>query len=285
VSLLVLGLLFISALFHAAWNLLLKQAGEKYLATWWALLLSSLCALPILAFRPISVRLAGPFILLSAMLEATYFSFLSSAYQRGDFSMIYPIARGAAPAFLAGWSALLLGERLSVLGGLGIMMIISGVVIVSSRSVGIYRNARLHHSIGLFALLIAVIISLYSIVDGTAVKQHDPAAYIALVFTTTTIFLTPLIIHRYGLSALLTKGRPHWRRLLVIGVFNVCGYVCVLVAYSLAQVSYAGAIREISVVIGALAGWRILEEPFGKVRVIGAVIVFVGVVLIAFKGT
>lgn len=282
-SLLVLGLLLVSAVIHTTWNLLLKQAGDKYLATWWALLISSLCALPVLVFRPIAVRQAGIAILLSALCEAVYFSLLSRAYQRGDFSLIYPIARGSAPALLTIWSILWLGERLSLIGCLGIAFIVMGVAIVSGSALRMQSAVRLHLANGGLALVIALIISLYSIIDGKAVKQHDPVAYIAFVFTATTIFLTPLMLRRYGLSALITGGARHWRRLLVIGVLNVSGYGCVLIAYHLAQVSYAGAIREISVVFAALAGWRLLGESFGRMRLIGASTVFLGVLLIAFK--
>src|SRR5262249_61149302 len=61
-------------------------------------------------------------------------------------------------------------------------------------------------------------------------------------------------------------------------------YILVLQAYRIASVSYAGAIREISVVFGALAGWRWLGEGFGLPRTIGALLIFLGILVIAAVG-
>ena len=70
----------------------------------------------------------------------------------------------------------------------------------------------------------------------------------------------------------------------LMGLLTFLAYSLVLTAYSMTQVSYAGAIREVSIVIAALAGWGLLGEGLGKVRVVGAAVVFAGILLIAFKG-
>src|SRR5512136_827165 len=111
-SLFALMLLFISAILHASWNLLLKQAGEKYIAIWGALLVSSVCSLPILIFRSISLSAVWPYLLASAVFETAYLGTLTTAYRDADFSLIYPLARGTAPAFLMMWAILFLGEQL-----------------------------------------------------------------------------------------------------------------------------------------------------------------------------
>jgi drug/metabolite transporter (DMT)-like permease len=280
----ILLLLLLSAGFHAGWNLLLKQTGEKYIATWWALVASSVCALPVLAFSPISLAAVWPYLLASALFEALYYTVLVRAYGRGDFSLVYPIARGAAPALLALWAVLFLGERLRFFGGVGLGLIILGLVVVGGSAWFSRRVLLPDRPSILLALGAAGCISLYSVIDAAAVKHHSPAAYTVLAFAATAALLTPFVMRRYGVPAVVAEWKLHWRRLLVIGLLTFFAYGLVLTVYRVAQVSYAGAIREISIVIAALAGWRWLGEELGKVRVIGATVVFAGILFIAFKG-
>jgi drug/metabolite transporter (DMT)-like permease len=284
ISPLALSLLVVSAVLHAGWNLLLKQAGEKQIATWWALVAGSVCAAPLLVFIPISIASVWPYLLASAVFEALYYLVLAQAYSQGDFSLVYPIARGAAPALLALWSVIFLGERLRFFGGLGLALICLGLAVVGGSA---WFSQRAHwpgRASVLLALGVAVCISLYSVIDGAAVKHNPPAAYTVLELAAAAILLTPLTMRRYGWSAVKAEWKQHWRRLLLIGVLTVAAYLLVLTVYSVAQVSYAGAIREVSIVIAALAGWGLLGEALGKVRVAGAGIVFAGILLIAWRG-
>ena len=79
-----------------------------------------------------------------------------------------------------------------------------------------------------------------------------------------------------------------WRKkrgyILLGGVLGLVAYMMALFAYTFAPLSYSGAIREVSVVIGAFLGWRFLKEDMGGVRVLGSVIVFTGVMVIAVFG-
>jgi multidrug transporter EmrE-like cation transporter len=109
-------LLFISASLHALWNLLLKRSQEKYIAMGWQVILSGVFALILLLFIGLPPRSMWLFALISMSLEAVYFILLSSAYTSNDFSLVYPIARGTAPAFLMAWSVLFLREQLTAGG-------------------------------------------------------------------------------------------------------------------------------------------------------------------------
>jgi drug/metabolite transporter (DMT)-like permease len=280
---LVLLLLFASAVFHAGWNLLLKQAGEKHIATWWALVATAVCALPVLAFNPISLAVAWPYVLASAGFEALYYWVLVQAYDQGDFSLVYPVARGAAPALLALWAVLFLGERLRLFGGVGLGLIVLGLAVVGGSAWFTHRGSPSRLSLGL-ALGVALCISLYSIIDAAAVKHNAPAGYTVVIFAATAALMAPVVLRRYGWPAVAAEWRGHWRRLLLIGLLTFLAYSLVLTVYRVGQVSYAGAVREISIVLAALAGWRLLGEPLGKVRVAGAAVVFAGILLIALKG-
>jgi drug/metabolite transporter (DMT)-like permease len=97
----------------------------------------------------------------------------------------------------------------------------------------------------------------------------------------TGLLFTPVAVHGNGWRKTLQVGRAHWRRILLIGAAGLLAYALVLNAYAIAQVSYAGALREVSIVFAALAGWKLLGEPLGRVRVIGSLVIFAGIVLIA----
>lgn len=281
---LAVALLFGSAVLHTTWNLLLKQAGEKYLTTWWAVLLGSAVFLPFLAFTGLPIRAAWPYLLASVLVEAAYYVILPMAYQTADFSLVYPLARGAAPALIATWSVLFLGEQLTLPGIFGLGLMVVGLLVVGSSQL-FQPGSSKPHLRGIFlALSLAVLISIYSTIDGAAVKQTPAFAYAILVFFLAPVLTFPLVLRRYGWQTLGAELAGHRWRILSIGLLTVCAYLLALAAYSLAPVSYVGAIREISVVFGAVAGWWFLSERVGGWRVAGAVIIFGGLLLITLAG-
>jgi drug/metabolite transporter (DMT)-like permease len=281
-SLFALTLLLTAAALHAVWNLLLKQVENKYIITWWSTLLSTVTVLPLLAMGRMPDRQVWPYIIASAIVEVAYMATLASAYDLSDFSLVYPVARGAAPAFLAIWSAIFLGDRLSRAGLVGLVMIIAGLGIVGSNEWLAHRNHTHVQRRGLFlALGVALLISTYSTIDGAAVKQTDPTAYSMVMLGLTGVFFTPFALQRNGWREVARTGQKHWLRILLIGAFGLLAYALVLNAYAIAKVSYAGAIREVSIVFAALAGWKLLGERLGGVRLAGSIIIFGGILLIA----
>lgn len=263
---------------------MLKQAGEKYIATWWAVLLGSAIFLPFIFITGLPAREIWLFILASVVLEVGYYLALSTAYQEADFSLVYPLARGAAPALIAVWSVLFLGERLTVGGVLGSGIIIFGLLVIGGSNLFQRGGKKLHLRAILLALTIALLISLYSTIDGAAVKRTPAFSYAVIVFFLAPVLTSPLLFHRYGWQTLKSELAIHRTRLVSIGLLTVCSYLLALAAYSIAPISYAGAIREVSVVLGAFAGWRFLGERMGGLRVAGAAIIFSGILIIAVFG-
>ncbi|HEU5380099.1 MAG TPA: DMT family transporter [Ktedonobacteraceae bacterium] len=280
-----LALLLVSAFLHATWNLLIKRAREKQIFTWWALIVGLLCFSPLLlqvrAF-PVSI---WPYVLSSALMEAIYYFVLIRAYQYGDFSLVYPLARGAAPALLTLWAVLFLGERPAPSGLVGIGLLICGLVVVGSTSWWQQRrtSSLVSSALGL-ALATACCVSIYSAIDGAAVRQVAPLPYTVMVVGLAGVLITPLIVVRYGGQAMLTEMRASWPLIVLAGILSLLTYMLVLLAYSFSPVSYGGAIREISVVIAAFIGWRWLGEGFGRARLLGAALIFVGILAIALAG-
>jgi drug/metabolite transporter (DMT)-like permease len=279
-------LLCFSALLHTTWNLLLKQAGEKYIATWWGILLGASLFLPVLLWTGLPARETWGLLLLSVLAETAYYITLAAAYRDADFSLVYPLARGAAPFLIATWSVLFLREQLSPTGLAGLGLIVAGLLTVGGSSLlAAHGSGKAPHWRGIgLALLLAVLISVYSTLDGAAVKQTSALAYGTLVFLLPPALTLPVVLRRYGWTLMKTELRQHSARLVAIGVLMVGAYLLVLTAYSLARVSYSGAVREVSVVLGALAGWLFLGERLGWLRVAGALAIFSGILLIALGG-
>ena len=281
---LALVLLFISASMHALWNFLLKSADEKYIAMGWQVMLSGLFSLIFIFFTGLPPKEMWGFAIISMILEAIYFILLCIAYSDHDFSLVYPIARGAAPALLVLWSAIFLREQLTTGGYIGLAMITSGMIVIGATTLLNNKSEKPHLRGILTALSVALIISIYTFIDGTAVKNGPALPYGLSMFMMIPFVTTPYLTRKYGWSHFADMWNKKRGYLLLGGMLGLVAYMLALFAYTFAPLSYSGAIREVSAVIGAFLGWRFLKEEMGGVRVVGSAIVFAGVMVIAMFG-
>jgi drug/metabolite transporter (DMT)-like permease len=277
-------LLLASASLHALWNLILKRANEKYIAMGWQVIVGGIFAFIILIFTGLPPRSTLPFLLASVLLETIYFILLSNAYTDHDFSLVYPIARGTAPAILLVWSLLLMKEKTNTGGILGIGLIVCGMVIIGATSLFQNPGSKLHIKGILTALSVAVMISLYTFVDGFAVKNTSPLTYGLTMFALVPIPTTIFNLRKYGWDKFSSTWHASRLTLSLAAVLGIFSYLFALFAYSFAPISYSGAIREVSVIIGAFLGWKFLGENMGGTRVLGAIIIFTGILIITILG-
>ena len=277
-------LLLTSAVLHALWNLILKQSSEKYIAMGWQVIISGIISVVALFFTGLPPRSMWIFALISMTLEAIYFVLLSFAYSDHDFSLVYPVARGAAPALVVLWSFLFLQEVPSTLGFIGIATIVLGLVIIGATSLFQPHEGKPKFRGIAIALSIALVISIYTLIDGFAVKHGPVMPYGLSMFMLVPVLTTPVIVRHYGRDHFVKAWKDQPARLILVGFLGVIAYLFALFAYSIAPVNYSEAIREVSVVIGAFAGWQLLGEKLGKTRVLGAAVIFAGIVLIAVFG-
>lgn len=281
---LALVLLFISASMHALWNFLLKSAEEKYIAMGWQTILSGLLALGVMFYSGLPPKEMWPFAIVSMALEALYFILLCIAYSDHDFSLIYPIARGAAPALLVVWTATFLQEQLTTGGYVGLTMITVGMMVIGATALLQSKGEKVHLKGVITALTVALVISLYTFIDGKAVKSGPALPYGLSMFVMVPFVTTPYITYHYGWKSFIRVWNKNRNYLLIGGVLGLIAYMLALFAYTFAPLSYSGAIREVSAVIGAFLGWHFLKERMGGVRMAGSVIVFTGVMVIAIFG-
>jgi drug/metabolite transporter (DMT)-like permease len=134
------------------------------------------------------------------------------------------------------------------------------------------------------ALLTALFISIYSTIDGAAARMVNPLTYVLWSVGLSALFAAPFIVLRYGARLAALELKENWTRILLVGFLMVATYGAVLFTYSIGSVTYAGSIREVSIVFGALLGWRFLGEGMGMSRVAGALLISIGIIVIATLG-
>jgi len=277
-------LLLAGAVLHTAWNVLLKGSEDKYITTWWMVFHGGIFSLLVLPFTGLPAREIWVFIFFSVLVEAAYFIALSYAYRDNELSLIYPIARGAAPAFLAIWSILFLHEKPTGGGMFGLLLIIIGLVMIG---LGNFLKAKISsvHMRGIaIAIFIALLISIYTVVDGTAVKRSSTLPYVFTVFSMVPIPLAPFVLKQYGWNRLKQTWYAQGFRIVLPAVLGVSAYLLALLAYRIAPLSYSGAVREVSVVFGTFAGWRFFGERMGSIRLVGSFVIFAGILMVAVLG-
>ncbi len=280
-----LGLVLLAAAAHATWNVLARRAGDKLAFLWCGNAVATVVFFPIGAWLLLSepIPLVGwAIVLVSAGLEALYYWTLAQAYRYGDLSLVYPLARGTAPVLVPVLAALFLGERLSGLAVAGIGMVVVGTVAIHTRQLGwpsVRAIADVLGQLGTrYALATGLVIAAYSALDKYGVTLVTPVLYAYLLFAGLTVLLLPVVLQRR--SALVQEWQARRRSIVVVGLLAPVSYGLVLLALTLAPVSYVAAAREISVVLAALLGALVLHEGYGRQRLLGSAAIAAGLMLL-----
>jgi drug/metabolite transporter (DMT)-like permease len=278
-----LTLVVAAAVCHAFWNALAKRARQPLVFLWSSVTVATLTlAVPSLALLTVdAVRAASPFLAASVGLHAFYFYALSASYGAGDFSRVYPIARGLGVALVPVVAYVAFGERLTPLGIVGIALVITGIVAINllpRASAARGRPWRLGAGTG-WALLTGLTITAYSVTDKAGVARLHPVPYIALMGIGTVVALVPAVGRR--LPALREEWRVNWRAILAASSTNLTSYLLVLFAFRLSKAGYVVAARELSIVFSALLGSIWLGEGRLAPLLAAAVVVVIGIGCVA----
>ncbi|RUL74960.1 EamA family transporter [Dyella choica] len=265
----------LAALLHASWNALIKQGGNKLLSM---VLVANSAALLAAFFLPVlspPARASWPFILSSTILQIGYFVLLAQAYRVADLSQAYPLMRGTAPLLVAVACACFLRESLRPIAWTGIAVICIGIL-----SLALPRQLEGgRRGIGL-ALLNAVLIAGYTLVDGIGVKLSGaPAAYTLWIFLLTGIPLAAwaLLARR---AAYCRYMASHWRAALAGGIGTTTSYALVLGAMTTAPIAMVAALRETSILFAAVLSGMVLKESLGLLRLTAICIIAVGAMVL-----
>lgn len=278
-----------SALLHAGWNYLTKKSQQKIVFVWCFLSVTLLLYFPIvLYFWPSTTISSKGFycILASAFLHAFYFWTLSKAYEGGDLSLVYPIARGSMPLFVTFLAVILIHEQLSVIGISGISLVVFGIYVIHLRSFSrqsfLEPFLALRGGASLWALSTGGSNGIGSLVDKIGVGIVYPPVYIYLMFVGVWLLLTPYILLRRR-REIKKEWQVNARGILAVGFLVTFTYMMILFAMRMSPVSYVVAVRNVSIIFSVLFGIHWLKEKHGKQRVIGAFLIALGVVFIGLS--
>jgi drug/metabolite transporter (DMT)-like permease len=276
VSATVVGITLVAAVLHAVWNAVAHAAGDRLVG--FALIGVSYVAaggIAAVVLGPPPAR-AWPFVLTSAACHVVYTLLLWWSYELGDFSQTYPIARGTAPWVVA-LIELALGHGLPALQATGIVVISAGLL---SLALDGGRPSRAALPALAVAAATGLFIAAYTVIDATAVRTVPVPIYAAWMFLVQGPVLPAIAFARRRrrlagqMRAVLLPG-------LGGGVISVAAYGLVLVAQTSGATAAVAALRETSIVIGALIGAFFLDERLGTRRAVAAAVVAVGIVLVS----
>jgi len=269
-------LVLISAFMHATWNAVVRAGSSRFMTL--ALvdgtaLLICLAALPLVNVPSLQV---WGYVLLSVILNTVYRLFLIKAYETGDFGQVYPVMRGVPPVLVALFSYFLLHEQLSFHAMAGVLLIYLGII-----SLTFVRRMTAHMLKPiLMAVGAGVFIASYTVVDAKGVRASETVLQYIIYLTVFQSIPIPLLAFFKERAALVQAIGSHWRVGALGGVFYLASYGLVLFALSLDAVAKVSALRETSVIIGAIIAALFFHERFGWRRMLSAFVIVCGIILI-----
>lgn len=283
-SLSALGLILAAAFVHATWNLLLKRAGGGIVLVWLfgavaTIIYGPLAVAIIVVQRPHIGWTEGVFIVGSGVIHIGYYLALQRGYRTGDLSLVYPLARGSGPMLATIGAITLFGERPSPLALFGAAIIVTSVFVLAGGAGGIRFGAS--EGAVAYGLLTGAVIATYTLWDkhAVAVLAIPPLVLDWGSSLSRVLLLSPVTL-RHG-DRVRTLWRDQWKVILALGLLNPLSYILVLTALVTAPVSYIAPAREISILVGALLGARLLAEGDARRRLLAAGGMVAGVVALA----
>ena len=276
-------IVLLAGLLHALWNIVAKKAGGDVRFACFS------AGVGIVVCAPLGIWFgwdvvpqwdvwAWSFVVGSALLRILYFVVLLRGYRLADLTVVYPLARGTGPLLSSLAAICWFDEAISLLGIFGIASVIGGVFLIAggpSLTRECFRSAGLR-----YGLLTGVLIAIYTVVDGYAVKVLLLSPFLMHYVENVVrgVLLMPVVLRdRPAASAL---WRQQWKYALIVGTLTPVSYVLVLYALQTAPLSLVAPAREVSMLFAALIGGHLLGEGDRRLRVLGALLIACGVVML-----
>ncbi|MCW5680713.1 MAG: EamA family transporter [Xanthobacteraceae bacterium] len=265
------------AVMHAGWNALVKTGLDRTTSIFLLAAFQGIISLALIPLFVLPAALSWPWIAVSALLHSGYKIFLIRAYEHGDFSQVYPLARGSAPLIVAIAGIFLLNESLTAMKFAAVCAIGLGVMLMSAK---FGAGEAMPRKALLFALGTALFTASYTLVDAVGAQLSGTASGFTLwMFAGDGILMTlyALLVRGRGLAAAV---RGNVGSGIVAGVLSLGSYWIAIWAFTLAPVALVAALRETSVLFAMLIAVFLLGEKAGAQRWLAAALILAGIVLI-----
>jgi len=268
----------LAALLHAGWNAAIKTGLSKQGAMF---LLSvghaalGLAVIPFYGWPPAAV---WPWLLASGAIHMGYQVFLAYAYEQGDMSRVYPIARGAAPLIVLLVGITVLDDPLRGAEVAGILVLGAGIALMAR---GVFRHGESRRLLPL-ALGAACATAGYTLTDGIGARVWGEAlGYVAWLMVLSAVFYTPVAVALKG-TAVLRAGRRDWAMGMAAAAASFLAYAIAVWAMTRAPIPLVGALRETSILFAVLIGWLVFAERMDRGKLVALALILAGVVLTRF---
>ena len=266
----------LAAVMHAGWNAVIKSGSDPFASVTHISMMSGAISLALLPLVPVPSSEAWSWLAASVVIHTAYRILLINAYHFGDLTHVYPIARGAAPLITAVATWLLISETIPLVGYFAIALLSLGVFLMSLKG---GRLGNLESKVTLFALLSAISTSAYTLVDGIGARANGSGVGFAIwMFVGNAIAMQAVALAWRGPAVWKAIGGS-WRSALAGATLAMTAYGIVIWAMTRAPIALVAALRETSVLFAALIGIMILGEPVTRWRVLAALAIAAGMML------
>lgn len=264
-----------AAFLHALWNALIKLGTSKV----GGMVILSIVEVPIgltvVAFSKAINPTAIPWVLAAGCTHFAYKFFLTYAYDRGDLSRVYPIARGAAPMIVALFGAAFLADAVTGQEYVAIAVLAAGILLMAR---GVFASGEDRRLLP-FALGSACATATYTLIDGLGARvSGSSAAYVAWVFVADGTFFTLGMLALRGWGV-IPRNWHAWRMGAFASAASYGAYAVSIWAMTFAPIAVVAALRETSILFAVLIGWLVFGERMTGEKALASIIIVAGVIL------
>lgn len=268
-------MVLLAAFLHAGWNALIKLGTSKLTSMLIMTMTQGAMGAALATTRALPEGQVWWWLIGSGVLHASYKLFLTFAYEHGDLSRVYPIARGAAPLMVLGVGAVFLRDEIAVLAFAGVVALGVGILLMARGVFAVGESGRLVP----LALCSAVATAGYSLVDGLGARvSGDAVAFVAWLFVFDAMLFLPMSIMLRGTSV-LRANRHSWAMGALAAALSYSAYAIAVWAMTVAPIALVAALRETSILFAIIIGWTLFGERMDRGKAVAAGLIVAGVVL------
>ena len=265
----------LAALLHAGWNAIVKTGLNKQTSMLLLTIGHAIIGACVAAAYPFPIPEAWPWLIVSGLIHMAYQVFLAHAYEQGDLSRVYPIARGAAPMLVLLVSFVFLTDNLEGAEVWGVLVLGAGIVLMARGALANGESRRLLP----FAFGSALATAGYTLADGLGARvSGEPIAYVGWLMILSAVFFAPAIVALKGREVLRADARA-WGYGMIAAAASFAAYAIAVWAMTIAPIALVGALRETSIMFAVLIGWLFFGERMDRGKAIAAGFIVAGVVL------
>jgi drug/metabolite transporter (DMT)-like permease len=263
-----------AAVTHATWNAIAHGIKDQTLAFALIGVGGIVIAIPLVIVTALPRGACWPYLLGSVAIHVFYNLLLMRCYRLGEFGQVYPLARGTSPLVVTILAAVFVHEHLGPAAIAGVAVVSAGLAVL------VLAGRRPGRAAFLAAVGTGLTIAAYTTVDGVGVRlSASPVGYIGWLMLLESLGV-PLFAVIRRREVLLKQPRRILLAGLAAGALSVLAYGLVLWAQTRGALAPIAALRETSVIFGAIIGTLVFREPFGRTRVAATVLVAAGIVLL-----